>query len=120
MLAFLREKVSERKLRLFACSVCRQLAVFVRTEEYNRGIDRADAYADGERMKSAMKRSRKALDHRMVSLVDTSGYGESDEWVSLFLGTIAISERNYRSFPTCLSDIRSSGRNESVTHIING
>jgi hypothetical protein len=121
MLGVLRDsgRASDRKLRLFACSVCRQLVSFVGTEEYVRGIEVAEAYADGGRMKAAMKRSRQALKERMVSLVDTSGKGQSDEWKALFLGAVAISERQYRGFPTCLSDLQSDRASDSVKKVIN-
>ena len=118
MLEFLRGKTSERKLRLFACSVCRQLASFVGTREYIRGIEAAEAYADGGRMKAAMKRCRQALNERMVSLVDTSGHGQSDEWNALFLGHVAICEKDYRSFPTCLSYLQSGLGGDSVKKAI--
>jgi len=118
MLEFLRGKVSDRKVRLFACSVCRQLASFVETKEYVRGIEAAEAYVDGGRMKAAMKRSRQALKGIMVSLVDTTGNGQSDEWKALFLGAVAISEKDYRSFPNCLSDLQSGRAGDSLKKAI--
>jgi hypothetical protein len=119
MLEFLRDKICKRKLRLFACSVCRQLTSFVGTEEYARGIEAAEAYADGGRMKAAMKRSRQALKERMALLVDTSGKGQSDEWLALFLGAVAISEKDYRSFPSCLSNLQSDRASVSLKQIVN-
>jgi hypothetical protein len=120
MLEFLRGKASHRKLRLFACGVCRQLASFVGTGEYIGGIEAAEAYADGGRMKAAMKRCRRVLNDRMVALIDTSGKGQSDEWLALYLGTVAISEKQYRYFSPGLTDLRADRVGNSLITVIAG
>src|SRR5688572_26743878 len=68
ILEFLRGKASDRKLRLFACAVCRRLASLIVLEEYVSGIEAAESYVDGGRKRAAMKRCRQALDRRMVEL----------------------------------------------------
>jgi hypothetical protein len=105
ILASLRGRASDRKLRLFACGVCRQLASLLRSEDYVRAIEAGESYADGGRMRAAMRRGRRALDGRMVRSVDTSGKGQTAEWHALFLGHLAICERDFRAFPTCLSQL---------------
>jgi hypothetical protein len=47
MLAFLRGKVSDRKLRLFAVACCRQVCDLIMDERSFQAIDAAEHYADG-------------------------------------------------------------------------
>jgi hypothetical protein len=118
MLEFVRGKTSDRKLRLFACGVCRQLAPLVGIDEYVRGIEAAESYVDGGRMRAAMKRCRQALDKRLTATVDSSGRGQSQEWHALYLGHLAICENNYRNFAANLSDIRSGWRGDPFGEIL--
>jgi hypothetical protein len=53
-----------------------------------------------------MKRHRQALTERRIPLVSMSDTGPQEECTALFLATVAISEKDYRNFPTCLSDLR--------------
>jgi hypothetical protein len=48
MLEFLRGKVSERKLRLFACACCRRIEHFLTDEVDRKALDAAERYADGQ------------------------------------------------------------------------
>jgi hypothetical protein len=48
MLAFVRGKVSERKLRLLACACCRALGDTITPDKVHEVIDVAERYADGE------------------------------------------------------------------------
>jgi hypothetical protein len=47
MLEFLRGKVSDRKLRLFACACCRRGSVLL-TKKCRKSLETAERYADGE------------------------------------------------------------------------
>jgi hypothetical protein len=127
MLEFLRGKMSDRKLRLFACACCRQLIPLVGTEDYVQGIERAEAYADQRGTKSALKRSRQALHARSYPLhMDSSFRGGPDEWKArhsnecnaLSLGVAAMSEKDFRSFPTYLSDVQSEQGGDLVKEIV--
>jgi hypothetical protein len=110
MLEFLQGKVSDRKLRLFACAICRQLSSLVVLDEYGTGFDAAESLVDGGRKRAAMKRCRQALDRRMVELV--SDEGRRREWTAVYLGHLAICENDYRNFARYLSEVRSSWRGD--------
>src|SRR5262245_13893460 len=48
MLEFLRDKVSERKLRLFACACCRRVFNLLFDKYSRKALVLAERYADGE------------------------------------------------------------------------
>lgn len=95
MLEFVRDKTSDRKLRLFACGVCRQLASFVRIDECLFGIAEAECRADGDRTKAAMKRSRQTLENRSSRLPFSKNTKES---YVLFLCIFAMYDNDFRNF----------------------
>ncbi|VTT97608.1 Uncharacterized protein OS=uncultured bacterium PE=4 SV=1 [Gemmataceae bacterium] len=115
MVEFLRPAVSDRKLRLFACGLCRRLKPLVGTSEYARGLEAAEAYAGGAKMKSAMGRHRQALTNRRIAL---SGPDPSDEYTALFLCTVALSEKDFRAFPTCVADLKDNEHGELLTSVL--
>src|SRR5437868_3836022 len=47
MLAFLRDRASERKLRLFACACCRRIQHLFVNQESHDAVRVAEEYADG-------------------------------------------------------------------------
>ena len=116
MLDYLRGKMSDRKLRLFTCAVCRQLAPFVETVSFIQGIELAESYADGKGTKAAMKRQRQTLDERNYSLAMGPNWA-SGECDALFLAIAALSERDFRTFPTYLSDQMAEGRSKSMMDV---
>jgi hypothetical protein len=63
MLAFLRGKASERKLRLFACACVSQILPLSdpHTDETRLGLELVAKFADGRSSKEAMKRVRKLM-----------------------------------------------------------
>ncbi|VTR97955.1 Uncharacterized protein (Fragment) OS=uncultured bacterium PE=4 SV=1 [Gemmata massiliana] len=115
MVSFLRSHVNDRRLQLFACGVCRKLAPLMGIVEYELGLEAAERYANGERTKSAMKRYRQVLTHHRISL---SGGDSSEQYTALFLATVAISERDFRSFPTCLTDLLRVRQSDQVRSAI--
>jgi hypothetical protein len=68
MLGFVRGKVSERKLRLFACSCCRRIERFLNDAVVRKALNAAERYADGRiRDSTAHSWYRKAIAaHRSV------------------------------------------------------
>jgi hypothetical protein len=61
MLEFLRGKVSERKLRLFACACCRQISLRLGTSVVPKEIDASERFADGEASKNDLTALRSRL-----------------------------------------------------------
>jgi hypothetical protein len=55
MLDFLRGKLSERKLRLFACACCRQVRPFSQEENYRRALETAERHADGQATEAELR-----------------------------------------------------------------
>jgi hypothetical protein len=47
MLEFLRDKASERKLRLFACACCRKVWHLLKNESSQRAVEEAERFAEG-------------------------------------------------------------------------
>jgi hypothetical protein len=65
MLEFVHGKVSERKLRLFACSCCRRVERFLKDEVVRKALDAAERYGEGRiRISTLDKWHRKAATAR--------------------------------------------------------
>jgi hypothetical protein len=62
LLADLGDRLSERKLRLFACACCRHLPSVMDDPRNVRAVETAERYADGSTPKRELKKARKAAD----------------------------------------------------------
>jgi hypothetical protein len=58
MLEFLRDKVSDRKLRLFSCACCRLIWDQIKTAACHRAVEIGESYADGQVQKKYLKQAR--------------------------------------------------------------
>jgi hypothetical protein len=65
MLAFLRDKASDRKLRLLACACCRRIWQLLRDEGSRRVVEAAERFLDGKAHKNEWRRA--ALQAKAVS-----------------------------------------------------
>ena len=54
MLEFLRDKASDRKLRLFACACCRHIWQLLRDRDCRAAVEQAERYADGQASKRGL------------------------------------------------------------------
>ncbi len=69
MLEFARDKLSDRKLRLFACACCRRLPHMVEDARNLAAVEAAEGYADGRAPRRELKKARKAAGiHWLTSL----------------------------------------------------
>lgn len=86
MLDFLRGKVSDRKLRLFACSWCRSIMWHLLTDELNKkAVEIAEAYADGicGRQSLSVVRRERGSDYRnrrRAELVRITSEDAAENW----------------------------------------
>jgi hypothetical protein len=62
MLKFLREKASDRKLRLFACACCRRHRNSLRGKKHQLVLQRTEEFADGQISKKEMQKARAKWD----------------------------------------------------------
>ena len=94
MLAFLRGKVSDRKLRLLGTGICRQFQDQIETKAFSDAIETVEVYADTGKTKAALKRARqgvRAIRHGLPSGDKTRVV----EWVALWLAEVAASENAF-------------------------
>jgi hypothetical protein len=61
MLDFLRGKVSDRKMRLFACACARRVWTLLPNDPCRQAIETAEAYADGLRSRNDLQAARNAV-----------------------------------------------------------
>jgi hypothetical protein len=60
MLVFLRDKVSERKLRLFAAACCRRIWNLIPDKPGHEAVEQAERYADGVASRQQLAKARRA------------------------------------------------------------
>jgi hypothetical protein len=102
MLDSMREKVSARKARLFACACCRNFLSITTDEQFGRAIDTAEQFADGLTSKAAMKRARQSVREIRHRLPPNKPELHS-WWVALWLAEVTNSEN---AFDQVASEIR--------------
>ncbi len=94
MLDFLREKASDRKLRLLGTGICRHFQGQTKIEAVASALESSERYADTMRTKAALKRGRhevKAIRHG----IPNHDKSRIAEWVTLWLAEVAASVNAY-------------------------
>ena len=77
MLEFLRERASERKLRLFSCACCRTVWDMLADERSRRGLEAAECHADNP---GHLAEDDEVLERCFEAMADASGDSESAEF----------------------------------------
>jgi hypothetical protein len=85
MLEFLRGKVSDRKLRLFAVACCRRVSALIKDEPFRTAVRAAELFADSMVTKEQMYEARNAAIPAFVQL-----HGGEDEAPAAALSAAAI------------------------------
>jgi hypothetical protein len=80
LLKFVRGKVSERKLQLFACSCCRRVEGFLKDEVVRKALDAAERFADGRIRGSTVDKWRRKAVKASLGLNLSGDY--SPEWLA--------------------------------------
>lgn len=93
MLEFLSGKASDRKLRLFACGVCRELARLAKCDQCSLEVEVGERHADTGKSRAAMERSREALREGRTHLDSLP-----EEWATFWLCEVALSDNAFRTF----------------------
>src|ERR1043165_735643 len=90
MLEFLRDRASDRKLRLFAVACCRSLP-YSKDDRFQHALEASEGYADGKTTKAALKRGRQGVRAARFALPanDPQVHGE---WGVYWLVEVAASE----------------------------
>lgn len=91
MSAFLNDKASPRKLRLFACACCRMLPYSSKDDRFQQALGASERYADGQTTKAALKRARQGVRAARFALPanDPKVHGK---WSVYWLAEVAASE----------------------------
>ena len=63
MLVFLRDKVSDRRLRLFACACCRQIWHLLADDRSQNAVKVAEAFCDGAASEAELETARSVAHH---------------------------------------------------------
>jgi hypothetical protein len=80
MLAFLRGKASERKLRLFACDCCHRISDLLPNENSRWALKIANRFADGLARPSDLGTAREAAYQFYIEFSDTDEFGQFRGW----------------------------------------
>lgn len=93
MLESMPNQASARRLRLFACACCRHFEDALTAEQFMETVKTAEAFADGQTTKAALKRARQGVRKVRHELPDARDH--HIEWVALWLAEVTASENAF-------------------------
>jgi hypothetical protein len=92
LLAFLRGRVSERKVRLFAVACCRLVWHLLPEGPYRRAVEVAEAYAEGKATKKALTRAHKEARAQDTFDAEQDNNDTSDAEIDASAATLTTSD----------------------------
>ena len=89
MLVFLRDKASERKLRLFAVACCRHIWHLIPDKPGHQAVEQAERYADGVVSRQQLAKVRRACSPR--SYINRPLFERDNAWCAMIavLGSVS-------------------------------
>ncbi len=94
MLDSLRGKISDRKLRLFACACCRSVGWNEPNVEFLQTVETSERCANGSMNKAELKRARQSV-RKVRHLIPAGQTERYTEWVALWLAEVTASENAF-------------------------
>ncbi len=89
MLVFLRDKASERKLRLFAVACCRHIWNLIPDKPGHEAVEQAERYSDGVASRQQLARARRACSPR--AYLNRPLFERDNAWIAMLAVLCSVS-----------------------------